>query len=514
MLMGTHGAATKPFLEVRGVSKTFGTVVALNNVFFDVSAGEVHCVVGENGAGKSTLMNTLYGFNKPDSGSVFINGAAVDISSPSDALHLGIGMVHQHLMLVNELTVYENIVLGMKRVRKTTGVPSMRDRIVALARQIGVTIPLDRKVHTLALGQRQQVEILKALIRNVRLVILDEPTSVLSPPEIEKLGKLVRLLASNGTAVVLITHKLREATEFSDRLTVMRGGSVVSTGPVSTFTHERIIRDMFGDSKDHGAPSLGPYIGAKSRRVSVNNLHVMDDQHHPSVNNVSFEISAGEILGIAGVSGNGQSHLCEALAGTRNSASGVVTLNGQDITSLLPQDRRRAGLAYIPEERKDGIAMQLTVGENLYMNRFSDAMFNSFGVLRRKKLESEGRRMGAAYSVPASRFDAPVRLLSGGNQQRIALAKALENKPTFVIASQPTIGLDLKTIEFVQSTLLTLREQGAAILYVSTELDELFTVADRIAVMFRGGFAKIVSRDEYSREVLGPLMINGGEIAA
>lgn len=513
MQMSGATARNTPFIEVRGVSKTFGHVAALKNVTFDVMPGEVHCVVGENGAGKSTLMNTLYGFNKPDSGAVYVQGSKVQIDSPSAALKLHIGMVHQHLMLVPNLSVIENIALGQRENVRSSAPNGIRARVLKLADRLGIKVELDRPVGELALGQRQQVEILKTLVRGARLVILDEPTSVLSPLEIEKLGQLMRAIAGDGAGVVLITHKLREAIEFSDRITVMRAGEVVSSGASSAYDRREIVRLMFGSAPQENAGAERPRMDAAppgKPHVVVRDLRVLDGHRNVVVDDMSFVIRSGEILGVAGVSGNGQSQLCEAIAGMRQIAGGSILLREREIASMGTRDRRNVGLAYIPEERRDGMAMELTVRENLYLNQFGEKDFVSFGVMKQAMLNKKAEDLGRRYAVPATRLGAQTRLLSGGNQQRIAVAKALDSGPNFVVASQPTIGLDIRTIEFIQSSLLHLRDRGAAILYVSTELEELFAIADRIAVMYRGKLAKILNPFEYSREVIGPLMITGG----
>lgn len=509
MFAAPQPIGTPPLLAVNQVSKSFGHVQALDNVSFELEAGEVHCVVGENGAGKSTLMNALYGFNRPDTGTILIDGRQVDIDSPGTALSLGIGMVHQHLMLIPGMTVLQNIALGLK-LASSSERRELQGKVTRIMSGMGVSLPLDAIVGDMAMGQRQQVEILKALVRDARIVILDEPTSVLSPLEIEKLGLIVRALAKDGTAIVLITHKLREAIDFSDRVTIMRAGTVVSSGVTAGYAFADIVHHMFGSSSHASAndkaadrlAEIGPI------RVSVHNLRANDDRGRPAVEGVSFEIMAGEILGIAGVSGNGQSHLCEALAGTR-SHTGAIVLDNKQLDQCRPEERRANGLSYIPEERFDGLAMPLTVAENLYLNKFVSPGFSSLGIVNRSALETRASQLARKFTIPEDRMTSPTRLLSGGNQQRIALAKALDSGPGFVVASQPTIGLDLRTIEFVQSTLIALRDSGTSILYVSTELEELFALADRIAVMYRGKFAKIVNRSEFSREVLGPLMIAG-----
>lgn len=496
-------------VSLRGVSKRFGDFQALRSVDFELRAGEVHCLLGENGAGKSTLMSILFGLQQADSGEILLRDRATRLRSPRDAIDARIGMVHQQFMLAAPLTVAENILLGeaggFESVRKGAG----RIRLKALADQYGFDIGLDREVGTLSLGERQQVEIMKLLFRNSNVLILDEPTSVLTPAEVENLFATLSRLVRAGMGVILITHKMHEVMAFADRVTVLRQGRVMGTALASRTSKAELTSWMFGRSGDEARPAARAVAEGPARLV-LSGVSASGDNGLAALSGIDLAVSAGEILGVAGVSGNGQRELAEVIAGVRPPSAGSIELAGKRISGSDPRRIRECGLAYIPEERAAGLAVGMSIAENLAISDYHAPPLSRFGLLRPRAVEAFATRGAHDLKLPLDRLTLDIRTLSGGNQQRVVLARALAHKPTCVVAAQATIGLDLATCAFVHETLRGVAAEGGCVVYISTDLDELLAIADRIAVLFEGRLVDIVGRSEFDRNAIGFLMAGGG----
>jgi simple sugar transport system ATP-binding protein len=479
-------------VEFVGVSKYFAAtaVQANGDVSFRVDPGTVHAVIGENGAGKSTLMNMLYGIHQPDHGVIKVGGEQRQLRSPRDAIAAGVGMVHQHFRLVPSFTVAENVVLGQEPSWRLDRTGETSDVKSFLARH---RLDLDESaaVSSLSVGLQQRVEITKLLWRDSQILILDEPTAVLTPSEADELFDTVRRLTAEGRTVLFITHKLREVVELSDTVTVMRGGRVVTTRPTAGTNPAELAELMVGRHVDLAAdrdrttrtPGSG---GDRAVVCSVHELTVADERLVDVVRDVSLEVRAGEILGIAGVSGNGQSELIDAIAGLRIPRAGAVSLGGCDVTSASPQRRRDLGLGHIAEDRlEQGVSADDSVRDNV-LPALRPMVFNRFGFLRNRRSIAATREIIDRYQIAGAHPLGPVRTLSGGNMQKVVIARELEQHPRFLIASQPTRGVDIGSIEYIHDLLRAAAADGVAILLVSVELDEIFALADRIAVMFDG----------------------------
>ncbi len=473
-------------LELKGITKRFGSLVANDRIDLSVVPGQVHALLGENGAGKSTLMNVLYGLLQPDEGEILIDSKAVRFHSPKDAIGAGIGMVHQHFMLVPVFTVAENITLGMEETRPSGLLDRRKARrdVRALSQRYGLEVDPDALVEDLPVGIQQRVEIIKALVRNASVLILDEPTSVLTPAETEDLFRIIRQLKDGGTSVVFISHKLKEVQAIADTITVLRRGVVVGEKPPSA-TEDELAALMVGRnvqlrvSKEAAKP--GEVV------LEVDGLTVADETGRVWVNEVSFDIRAGEILGVAGVQGNGQTELCEALLGLRPTLAGRVTLSGLDLTHATPRQRLHAGVAYVPEDRQeDGLIEDLTVAENMILDVYNKPPYASGLNLKLGAIAAAAAERVREFDVRTTSAEVPVGTLSGGNQQKVILAREIGREHKVLIASQPTRGLDVGSIEFVHKRIVTQRDHGVAVLIVSSELDEIYALADRIAVMYDG----------------------------
>jgi simple sugar transport system ATP-binding protein len=473
-------------LELKGITKRFGSLVANDRIDLTVAPGQVHALLGENGAGKTTLMNVLYGLLQPDDGEILLDGKAVRFHSPKDAINAGIGMVHQHFMLVPVFTVTENVTLGNEETRP----PGLLDRRKAredvreLSRRYGLEIDPDALVENLPVGIQQRVEIVKALVRNANVLILDEPTAVLTPAETQDLFRIIRQLKAGGTSIIFISHKLKEVREIADTISVLRRGAVVGQAAPGA-TEDELAALMVGRnvqlvvSKDPAKPA--------DVVLDVSGLTVTGIDGRVWVNDLSFVVRAGEILGVAGVQGNGQTELCEALMGLRPIVDGTVTVHGQDITHATPRQRLRAGIGYIPEDRQeDGLVGDFTVAENMVLDVYDRKPFASGINLHLNAIEKNALERVTEFDVRTQSIEVPVGTLSGGNQQKVILARELGRDPQLLIASQPTRGLDVGSIEFVHKRIVAARDQGAAVLIVSSELDEVYALADRIAVMYEG----------------------------
>jgi len=511
MSEGIHLETARPgevILEVRGITKRFSGVIANDHVDFDLKAGEVHAILGENGAGKTTLMNIMYGLYQPDEGEIRIRGRRVVLRSPKDAIKMGIGMVHQLLTLIPSLTVAENVVLGMEGI--LLDLERVRKHIVELSERYGLKVDPMAKVWQLSVGERQRVEIIKALYRGAQLLILDEPTSMLTPPEIKELMKIIRRMADGGLAVIpFVTHKLPEVIAVSDRVTVLRRGRVVATLATNQTNEKDLAEKMVGrevvfDTKRRGA---------KTDRVvlEVTDLETLDDRGIPALKKVSFSIHEGEILGIAGVSGNGQRELVEVLTGLRKATAGKIYIRGEDVTNRSSSELIAKGVGYIPEERLEkGLVLGLSIAENLILGLQSKKSFTRGWLLNQKAINEYADKLISEYDIAAPSKDIMVRNLSGGNLQRLILARELSRNPKLLVAAQPTSGLDVGATEFIRSKLVEQKMKGTAILLISEDLDEVISMSDRVAVMYRGEVVGIIQAATAKIEEIG-LMMSGAK---
>jgi simple sugar transport system ATP-binding protein len=493
-------------LEMRGISKRFPGVLANDHVDFDVKSGEVHALLGENGAGKSTLMKILYGMYHPDSGDILLNSKPVAIASPTDAIKLGIGMIHQHFMLVQTLTVAENVALGLPSSRgPLTDLDRVSKRILELAKIYSLKIDPDAYIWQLSVGQQQRVEIIKALYRGAALLILDEPTAVLTPQEVDELFVIMRQMTRDGHALIFISHKLHEVVEISHRVTVLRDGRKIGTRPTAEITKQVLANWMVG--REIGfAPDRGN-VKRGECRLQLDQVSCGSDRGTPGLQGVSLEVCAGEILGIAGVSGNGQRELAETITGLRKITGGRVLLEGKDVTGCAPGDLTDRMLAYIPEERmRDGMIKNFSVAENLILREHHKPPFSRSGFLNLRDISSHADKLIRKFQVKTPSQDTLTKNLSGGNIQKMILAREIARDPRVIVAAQPTRGLDIGATEYVRQQLIEQRRQGVAILLISEDLDEILALSDRIAVIYEGQIMDILPREKATAERLGLLM--------
>ncbi len=495
-----------PALELRGIEKRFGAVHANRAISLTVAAGSVHGLVGENGAGKSTLMNIVYGFHPPDSGEILVRGRPVRLASPSDAIAAGIGMVHQHFMLVEDFTVLENVLLGAEGgARLAGGRDRARASLAQLARDYGLEVPPDAVVGHLSVGQQQRVEILKALHRGADLLILDEPTAVLTPQEADQLFQLLARLRGQGKTVILVTHKLREIMAVTDRVTVMRQGTVVHETATADTSPRALAEQMVGRSVLLQVEKSPAQPGAPV--LEVTGLAVRDRFGVPRVKDVSFTVREREIVGIAGVAGNGQSELLEALAGLAEPAAGSIRLGGRDLAGLDARARRRHGLAHVPEDRlRLAIIASFPAEDNAILGYQDGSAYNRGLLLDRAAIRAGCEQKMAAFDVRPPQPRLRSSAFSGGNQQKLVLAREIDSSPRVLLVGQPTRGVDIGAIEFIHRRLVALRDAGVALLLVSVELDEILALADRILVMAGGEIVGELSRAEATEEKIGLLM--------
>jgi simple sugar transport system ATP-binding protein len=493
-------------LALTGITKRFPGVLANDHVSLDLYKGEIHALLGENGAGKSTLMNVAYGLYQPDEGNIHVDGQEVSFQSPRDAIARGIGMVHQHFMLVPVFTVAENIMLGDETVRN--GVLDRRGVSTAvreLSHQYGLDVDPDAYVSELPVGVQQRVEIVKALYRKAEILILDEPTAVLTPQEANDLFRVMRGLSSQGVSIIFITHKLKEVLAVADRITVMQSGSVVGTCKPEETDENELATMMVGRevilTVDKEPAQLGEPV------LSVKDLSVTDDREVEAVRGVSLSVREGEVLGIAGVQGNGQTELVEALTGLRQAESGQVILSGTDITNKPPRPIIEAGVGHIPEDRQRfGLVLSYPITDNLVLCNYYLPPYARGGILDRGAIDENAERLVHQYDVRTPSSQVAVSKLSGGNQQKVIIAREFSRKTKLLIANQPTRGLDVGSIEYIHNMIIQMRDAGCAVLLVSAELDEILSLADRIAVMYNGQILDVLEARDATRENLGLLM--------
>lgn len=496
-----------PLLELKGITKRFPGVLANDHISIQLNKGEILALLGENGAGKTTLMNILYGLYKPDEGEIIVNGKKVVVSSPIDAIRSGIGMVHQHFMLVPVFTVTENVMLGEEYTswggfldRKKAA-----DRIRKISDLYKLNVNPDDLVEDLPVGIQQRVEIVKLLFRNADILIMDEPTAVLTPQEVDELFEILKMLVAQGKSIIFITHKLREVMECADRIEVIRLGKVVGATTPAEASPEKLAAMMVGrevELKTAKKPSE-----PKGTVLAVENLTVKDNHNHVMVDEVSFEVQGGEVLGIAGVQGNGQTELVRALTGLKTPTSGRITLLGKDVTKASPRTITELGSAHIPEDRqKDGLVLANSVADNLVLNMYYQPPFAKGIILQRNAIGQNANSLIKKFDIRTPGNSTLVHYLSGGNQQKVIIAREFSRPIKLLIASQPTRGLDVGSIEYIHSRIVEKRDQGSAVLLVSTELDEIMQLSDRIAVMYRGKILTTVNAKEVTKEELGLLM--------
>ena len=494
-------------VELRGITKRWPGVVAVDGVDLTIESGEVHALLGENGAGKTTLMNVLFGLHQPEEGEVWLDGERVQARSPADAIHAGVGMVHQHFMLVPVFTVAENVILGVEPTRSGGRVDrdAARARVRELSERYGLEVDPDALIEELPVGVQQRVEILKALYRDARCLILDEPTAVLTPSEIDELIGIIRQLVGGGRSVIFITHKLREVLAIADRVTVLRHGKVVGQTTPAESDEQALATLMVGRDvqlvvdKTPAAPA--------EPVLQVSDLRVADDRGHVVVDGVSLDVRAGEIVALAGVQGNGQTELVEALTGLRTPVGGSVRLDGTDLTGTLPDRLFAAGLAHVPEDRqRDGLVGSFTVAANLVLNQLRSRPFSRRGRIDRGAVQRHAVQLVEDFDVRTASVNSMATTLSGGNQQKVIVAREFFHARRLLVLAQPTRGLDVGSIQYIHRQVVAKRDEGVGVLLVSSELDEVLALADRVAVICRGRIVGVLDRADASRERVGLLM--------
>jgi len=501
--------ASTPILELRGITKRFPGVLANDHIDFDLRRNEVHALLGENGAGKSTLMNILYGLYSADEGEILINGKPVKFSSARDAIDAGIGMVHQHFMLIPVMTVAENIVLAQEPTRAGTLLDynAARERVRHLSEQFKFAIDPDSRVDEITVGQQQRVEILKALYRRADILILDEPTAVLTPPEATELFGILRTLVQEGMSVIFISHKLNEVLEIADRITTVRRGKKIDTVPREGATEAALARMMVG--REVLLRVERPPSSPGEPLLEVEGLEVLDDRDLPAVKDVSFKVRAGEIVGIAGVDGNGQSELIEAITGLRRARAGKVKVSGRELVHASPREMLDAGVGHVPEDRqRRGLVLEFPIAENVALHDYNKAPGSKWGWLFPQRLVEHARRLIKEFDVRGGGPQTRAGALSGGNQQKLVVGRELDRDPAVLIAAQPTRGLDVGAIEYMHRRLVEERDEGRAILLVSLELEEVLALSDRILVIYEGQIVAQYSPD-VSEEEIGFAMVGG-----
>lgn len=493
-------------LQMRGIVKRFPGVLASDHVDFDIKAGEIHALLGENGAGKSTLMKILYGLYQPDEGEIILNGNLIQINSPTDSLEYGIGMIHQHFMLVDNITVAENVALGMKSSRGfRLDLDVVSARIEELAEKYGLKVNPRAIISKLAVGQRQRVEIVKALYRGAALLILDEPTAVLTPQEVDDVFVIFRQMAADGHTLIFISHKLDEIFALTDRVSVLRDGKMVGTVNTADVTKADLANMMVG--REVLLERVRPPSQLGDVRLKMDQVNAVNDDGQRTLKDFSLEVRSGEIVGVAGISGNGQRSLARTIAGLRAVESGKIWLDGNNVTGLSPAKMFEAGLSYIPEERMhDGVVKDFSVAENMILQDYIRPPFSKGIFLDFKTIEQHAGQLISDFKVKTPSQETPAKNLSGGNIQKLILARELAREPRFLIAAQPTRGVDIGATEYIHNQLLKKRAEGLATMLISEDLDEVKALSDRIVVLFGGEIMGIVNSDEVTTQELGLMM--------
>ncbi len=494
-------------LELRDITKRFPGVLANDHIDLTLEEGEIHALLGENGAGKTTLMNILYGLYQPDQGEIRVNGKQITVHSPSDAIAAGIGMVHQHFMLIPVFTVTENVMLGSEELRGGNFLDRTRAaaKIRSISEQFNLQVDPDTYVKDLPVGVQQRVEIIKLLYRQANILILDEPTAVLTPQEADELSNIMRSLTAQGKSIIFITHKLREVLDVADRITVIRRGKVVGATTPGEADQYKLAEMMVGRAVHLELDRLPAKLGEKV--LDVKDLVVLDERRQVAVDGVSFDVQAGEVLGLAGVQGNGQTELVEALTGLRTVQSGQVDLLGHNIAHARPRQITELGTAHIPEDRqRDGLVLAFPVADNLMLNTYYQPPFTKGVVLDQQQILLNAERLIQEFDIRTPNAITSAGSLSGGNQQKVIVARESSRPIKLMIASQPTRGLDVGSIEYIHGRILQKRNEGCAVMLVSSELDEIMGLADRIAVMYRGKIVDVVPAENATKEMIGLLM--------
>ena len=503
-------SVSAPALEMRGITKRYPGVVANDAIDLEIRPGEIHALLGENGAGKSTLMNILYGLATPDAGEILLDGTAVSIHDPADAIGRGISMVHQHFMLVPVLSVADNILLGEETMANPIFLDHQeaRRRIVELGQRFGFDIDPDAPVSSLSVGWQQRVEILKALYRDAQIIVLDEPTAVLTPQETKEIFAVLRRLASEGRSIIFISHKLFEVLEIADRITVIRRGRVVGTRLPAETSEDDLAELMVGRNVQL-VVDRGESHPAEPTLI-VEGLRVNDDRGHETVKGVSFEVRAGEIFGIAGVAGNGQEELVEALTGLRTPTAGTVSLAGQDVTRQGPRQLQQAGMSFVPGDRQRfGLVLSFSLEDNLVLTQYDEAPYSRGIVRSDSAIRAWATKAIGEYDIRTPSETVTAGTLSGGNQQKAVVAREFSRELSALVLDQPTRGLDVGSIEFIHRQVIMKRDTGAAVLLVSAELDEVLELSDRVAIMYRGEIVTVVDGPTAEREQVGLFMATG-----
>lgn len=498
---------------MKNIVKSFGPLVVNDHVNFDVKPGTIHGLLGENGAGKTTLMNILYGLYQPDSGEIYIHGKQEHIDSPSKAISLGIGMVHQHFMLVRPFTVAENIVLGFEtKGMRLVDLKKAREKILSLGERYNLKVDPDARIAELSVGEQQRVEILSVVYYGADILILDEPTAVLTPQEVRELFHILHLMRESGKSIIFISHKLEEVLEICDEVSVLRDGKKIGTVPAGSVTKKELTKMMVGREVLFDFAAVDRVPGKVI--MEVERVSALSDKGLPALKEVSLELREGEILGIAGVDGNGQKELCEVLTGLRPIREGRIKLKGQDLSHGKPKDFIRAGVAHVPEDRHHlGLALNMNVWQNFIIKEFDTPRYSKWGVLRGNKIKEDCLQMVKQYDVKTRSIYTRVRQLSGGNQQKIILGREIGCNPSVIIVNQPTRGLDIGATEYVRQQLLEQKKKGVAILLVSADLDEVLQLSDRIAVIYEGRIMGVLEKGEFDIERIGLMMAGVGEVA-
>lgn len=501
--------AQETVIEMRNITKKFGNFVANDHINLDVKAGEIHALLGENGAGKSTLMNMLSGLLEPTEGEIFLNGKAVKLDSPSKSASLGIGMVHQHFMLVDAFTVAENIILGTEVTKGAfLDLKKAGQEIKELSEKYGLAVDPEAKVADISVGAQQRVEILKTLYRGADILIFDEPTAVLTPAEIAELLDIMRNLVKEGKSIILINHKLDEIRAVADRVTVIRRGKSIQTVPVAGTTSAELAEMMVGRAVSFKTDKIASQ--PKDVVLSIKDLVVDENRGVPAVKGLSLDVRGGEIVGIAGIDGNGQTELIQAITGLRKAKSGSITVKGAEVTHASPRQITEMSVAHIPEDRhRDGMILEMTLAENMALQTYYKEPFSHHGVLDYDYINKNAKRLMGEFDVRAASEQVSAGSLSGGNQQKAVIAREVDRDPDLLIVSQPTRGLDVGAIEYIRKRLVGERDKGKAVLVVSFELDEILDLSDRIAVIHDGKIQGILDPAQTNKQELGVLMAGG-----